>query len=102
MNKKMKKLKSDKFRTFSSLMNGFQSYTDLNAACNSRESRFVTSKLEEYIIADILQGEVAYEVGCDIINSKLFPNKKIEVITLQFTTWPFLSLKYGFIRRFRI
>lgn len=79
----MKKLKSDKFRTFSSLMNGFQSYTDLNTACNSRESRFVTSKLEEYIIADILQGEVAYEVGCDIINSKLFPNKKIEVKSTQ-------------------
>lgn len=83
MNKKMKKLKSDKFRTFSSLMNGFQSYIDLNTACNSRESRFVTSKLEEYIIADILQGEVAYEVGCDIINSKLFPNKKIEVKSTQ-------------------
>ena len=82
-NKKMKKLKSDKFRTFSSLMNGFQSYIDLNTACNSRESRFVTSKLEEYIIADILQGEVAYEVGCDIINSKLFPNKKIEVKSTQ-------------------
>ena len=79
----MKKLKSDKFRTFSSLMNGFQSYADLNTACNSRESRFVTSKLEEYIIADILQGEVAYEVGCDIINSKLFPNKKIEVKSTQ-------------------
>ena len=79
----MKKLKSDKFRTFSSLMNGFQSYIDLNTACNSRESRFVTSKLEEYIIADILQGEVAYEVGCDIINSKLFPNKKIEVKSTQ-------------------
>ena len=29
-------------------------------------------------------------------------NKKIAVITLQFTTWPFWSLKYGFIGRFRI
>lgn len=75
----MNKIKSEYFNIYSAFVNCLEQNKAFSSACKTRENAFIVAKLKEYFIATIVKGDVAFEVGCDIINSKLLPNKKIEV-----------------------
>jgi hypothetical protein len=82
------------FRFYSSFVNGLEQDELLSKACKARENNIIVSRLKEYFIAYVLKGTVAFDIGCDIVNSRIFPGKKIEVKSTDKSIIPTRKTKY--------
>lgn len=95
----MNKLNGTDFQVYSAFVNCLARDPELSVACKARENNIIVSKLKEYFLATILKGTVAFDVGCDIVDSVLFPNKKIEVKSTEKSIIPTRKTKYQYLAK---
>lgn len=95
----MNKLEGKNFQVYSAFVNCLALDQQLSSACKARENNIIVAKLKEYFLASILNGKVAFDIGCDIINSSLFPNKKIEVKSTEKSITPKRKTKYEYLSK---